>query len=78
MRKIVLTIALVLAMAAIIAFPVQASAVTPKLKVPSIQIPDITDEVRENVRASISGSFWDKWFSEHPIKLPAGFKINWP
>ena len=63
MKKI-LAIITVLFIVAAIAIP--TSAVTPTIKVPSIKVPAIkVPEVK------ISDSFWDKWFEEHPITIPA-------
>ena len=63
MRKI---FALILAVMLVICMAVTASAVTPTIKVPGVKIPTIkVPEVK------ISDSFWDKWFEEHPITIPA-------
>ena len=63
MKKI-LAIITVLFIVAAIAIPTYA--VTPTIKVPSIKVPAIkVPEVK------ISDSFWDKWFEEHPITIPA-------
>lgn len=63
MRKL---FALILAVMLIICMAVTASAVTPTIKVPSVKIPAVkVPEIK------VSDSFWDKWFAEHPIVIPA-------
>ena len=64
MKKLFAFISVLLIMAAI-AFP--AYAVTPTIKVPSVKIPTVkVPEIK------VSDSFWDKWFSEHPIVINLG------
>ena len=64
MKKIIVSIVVICLIACVIAFP--AYAVTPTIKVPGVKIPTIkVPEVK------ISDSFWDKWFEEHPITIPA-------
>ena len=64
MKKIIVSIMAICLIACVIAIPV--SAVTPTIKVPSVKIPTIkVPEVK------ISDSFWDKYFREHPITIPA-------
>lgn len=75
MKKFVI-FALTLTLIASMAIP--AYAVTPPLKVPSITIPDISGNVKDNITEEIeesetTGSFWDNWFKEHPIKV----NIKW-
>lgn len=63
MKKIIV-FALVLIM--MICMAVTANAVTPTIKVPSVKIPTIkVPEVK------LSDSFWDKYFQDHPITIPA-------
>ena len=64
MKKIIVSIVAICLIACAIAIP--ASAVTPTIKVSSIKIPDIkVPEVK------LPDSFWDKWFQDHPITIPA-------
>lgn len=60
MKKI---LAILLALALILAFPVSVSAVTPPLDTPSITVPDISD----NIEIELSDDFWDNYFKEHPL-----------
>ena len=70
MKKI---LAIALAVLLIAAMAVPAYAVTPKYEFPDLpEIPDISDDVKFEI--DIPDSFWDKWFQEHPIKLPT-FKL---
>ena len=63
MRKL---FALLLVMAIALCMAVTAYAVTPTIKVPGVKIPDIkVPEVK------LSDSFWDKYFQDHPITIPA-------
>ena len=63
MKKLFAFISVLLIMAAI---AIPTYAVTPTIKVPSVKIPTIkVPEVK------ISDSFWDKYFREHPITIPA-------
>ena len=62
MRKL---FALILAVMLIICMAVTASAVTPIIKVPSIKVSITKPEIK------VSDSFWDKYFQEHPITIPA-------
>lgn len=75
MKKIII-IALTLMLIAFMAIP--AYAITPALKVPSITIPDISGNVKDNITEEIedtetAGDFWGNWFKEHPIKI----NIKW-
>lgn len=64
MRKIFALILAICLIACVIAIPVYA--VTPTIKVPSVKIPTIkVPEVK------LPDSFWDKYFQEHPITIPA-------
>ena len=64
MRKIFALILAICLIACVIAIP--AYAVTPTIKVPSVKIPTIkVPEVK------LPDSFWDKYFQEHPITIPA-------
>lgn len=70
MKKI---LAILLAVLLIMAMAVPAYAVTPKYEFPDLpEIPDISDDIK--IEIDIPDSFWDKWFQEHPIKLPT-FKL---
>ena len=70
MKKI---LALILAVLLIASMAVPAYAVTPKYEFPDLpEIPDISDDIK--IEIDIPDSFWDKWFQEHPIKLPT-FKL---
>lgn len=63
MKKLFAFISVLLIMAAI---AIPTYAVTPTIKVPNIKIPTIkVPEVK------LSDSFWDKYFQEHPITIPA-------
>lgn len=63
MRKL---FALILAVILAICMAVSVSAVTPTIKVPGVKIPTIkVPEVK------LSDSFWDKYFDDHPITIPA-------
>lgn len=71
MKKLII-ITLTLLLIASMAIPVHA--ITPSLKVPSITIPDISGNVKDNISEEIeeseaAGSFWVNWFKEHPIKV---------
>ena len=69
MKKIIVSIVVICLIACVIAFP--AYAVTPTIKVPSIKVPAIkVPEVK------ISQSFWDKWFAEHPVEIPAQTELE--
>lgn len=61
MRK---TILLIFALTLILAIPVQASAVTPPLRIPSINIPDISGSIKFDTKPAV-----DAWFDEHPVKI---------
>lgn len=66
--------ALILAVLLIASMAVPAYAVTPKYEFPDLpEIPDISDDVAENIRIKIPADFWDRWFADHPIifKLPS-------
>lgn len=70
MKKI---LTLILAVLLIMAMAVPAYAVTPSFKIPDMpEIPDISDDIK--IEIDIPDSFWDKWFAEHPIKIPM-FKL---
>jgi hypothetical protein len=63
MRK---TLILIFALTLILAIPVQASAVTPPLRVPDMpEIPEIKVEVK------LSDDYWNNYFRSNP------FKIDW-
>ena len=63
MRKL---FALILAVMISVCMAVTASAVTPTIKVPGVKIPTVkVPEIK------VSDSFWDKYFQEHPITIPA-------
>ena len=68
MKKIV---AFVLAVALVAALNLNVAAATPVIKVPHIEIPDITVSVRESVKDTLSPGFWNSWFKDHP------FRIDW-
>lgn len=68
MKKI---IAILLAVMLIMAMAVPASACTPRLKIPHIEIPKL-----EKVEVKLPQSFWDNHFAAHPIILPQNFKFN--
>lgn len=58
--------AIIFVLLIVIAIAVPAYAVTPTIKVPSVKIPTVkVPEIK------VSDSFWDKWFAEHPIVIPA-------
>lgn len=64
MKKIIVSILAICLIACAIAIP--AYAVTPTIKVPGVKIPTVkVPEVK------LPDSFWDKWFGEHPITIPA-------
>ena len=63
MKKLFAFISVLLIMAAI---AIPTYAVTPTIKVPSVKIPAIkVPEVK------LPDSFWDKYFQDHPITIPA-------
>ena len=68
MKKIIVSI-LVMAIALCIAIP--AYAVTPTIKVPNIKV-----SITKVPEVKISDSFWDKWFEEHPVEIPAQTEPN--
>ena len=45
---------------------VSAYAVTPTIKVPNIKV-----SITKVPEVKLPDSFWDKWFAEHPITIPA-------
>ena len=63
MRKL---FALILAVMLIICMAVTASAVTPTIKVPNIKV-----SITKVPEVKLPDSFWDKYFQEHPITIPA-------
>ena len=63
MKKLFAFISVLLIMAAI---AIPTYAVTPTIKVPGVKIPDIkVPEVK------LPDSFWNKYFQDHPITIPA-------
>lgn len=73
MRKI---IAMILALMLIASVTVVTHAATPKLDIPSIEIPDISGSVKDNIEVEIPDTFWDNWFKENPFKIDFS-KIKW-
>lgn len=69
MRKI---IAFILAVMLVMSMAVTASAATPKLNIPHIEIPNISG----SVEVKLPQSFWDKWFAEHPISFVTTFEAK--
>lgn len=67
MRK---TIIFLLAVMLISSMTVAAHAATPKLDIPSIEIPDISDSVKDNIEIDVTTAI-DSWLEEHP------FRIDW-
>ena len=73
MKKLIIfaiTIALILSVS------IPAFAATPKLEIPKIpSVPNISTTIQENVKNEgvVSQSFWDKYFTEHPLKINWGF-----
>ena len=63
MKRIIIFI-LVLTM--ILCMAVTANAVTPIYKPP--KLPEVKVDT-SSIKVEISQSFWDKWFSEHPVKI---------
>lgn len=63
MKKLFAFISVLLIMAAI---AIPAYAVTPTIKVPNIKV-----SITKVPEVKISDSFWDKYFREHPITIPA-------
>lgn len=61
MRK---TLILIFILPLILAIPIQASAVTPPLRIPSIKIPDISGSVKIDTKPAV-----DAWFEEHTVKI---------
>lgn len=68
MKKIIV-FALVLIM--MICMAVTANAVTPTIKAPNIKV-----SITKVPEVKISDSFWDKYFREHPITIPAPASDN--
>lgn len=64
--------AIIFALLIVTTIAVPASAVTPTIKVPSINIPDF------EVHVEIPQSFWDKWFADHPITIPKSTESTEP
>lgn len=64
--------AIIFAPLIVTAIAVPASAVTQTIKVPSTNIPDF------EVHVEISQSFWDKWFTDHPITIPKSTESTEP
>ena len=62
MRKF---IALLLALMLVLSLAISAYAATPTIKIPHIEIPDISG----SVKVELPQSFWNKWFAEHPISF---------
>lgn len=62
MKKI---IALILSLMLVMSMAISAYAATPTLNIPSIKIPDISN----NVEVKLSQSFWNNYFRENPIRI---------
>lgn len=71
MKKIIVFL---MALCLIVCMTVPVFAVTPKLEIDMPEIPDISG----SVKIDIPDSFWDKWFADHPIRLPDDFEIQEP
>lgn len=68
MRKV---IAFIVAMLLVMSMAISAFAATPAIRVPHIEIPKI-----EKVEVNLPDGFWDNYFAQNPIRLPANFKFN--
>ena len=64
MKKIIVSIVVICLIACVIAIP--AYAVTPTIKVPNIKV-----SITKVPEVKLPDSFWDKYFQEHPITIPA-------
>jgi hypothetical protein len=62
MRKI---FAFLLAIMIVMSLSISAYAVTPTLKIPSIKIPDISD----NIEVKLPQTTWDNYFKENPFRI---------
>ena len=71
MRKF---IALLLAVMLVLSLAVPAFAATPSLKIPHIEIPDISGRVE----VKLPQSFWDGYFVRNPFRIDfSKININW-
>ena len=64
MKKIIVSIVAICLIACVIAIP--AYAVTPTIKVPNIKV-----SITKVPEVKLPDSFWDKYFQDHPITIPA-------
>lgn len=71
MKKI---IAMFMAVVMTVCMAIPAFAVTPALRVDMPEISKI--EIKPNIDDAVYENAVDSWFKDHPIKLPADFKIN--
>lgn len=70
MKKIIVFL---MALCLIVCMTVPVFAVTPPLNAPDMpEIPEI------KVNFKLPDGFWDKWFADHPIRLPDDFEIQEP
>ena len=69
-------ISIILALLLMVCMAVPVSADTPAIKIPHIEIPDLTVSVRENVKDILPADFWSGWFTEHPFRIDLG-GIRW-
>lgn len=70
MRKI---FAFLLAIMLVMSMAISAYAITPTFNIPSIKIPDISDDIE----VKLPQSTWDNYFKENPIRIDFS-KINLP
>lgn len=64
-------ISIILAFLLIVCMAAQVIAATPAIKVPHIELPDLSVSVRETVNDILPNDFWSNWFKDHP------FRIDW-
>lgn len=60
-------ISIILALLLIICMAVPICAATPAIKIPHIEIPDITVSVRQNVKDIFHADFWNRWFDRNRV-----------
>lgn len=56
-------ISFILLIVLLLSLAIPAYAATPSLKIPSISIPDISDDVK----IELPNNFWNNWFKNHPL-----------
>lgn len=60
-------ISIILALLLIVCMAVQVSAATPAIKIPHIEIPDLSVSVRQNAKNILPGDFWNRWLDRNKV-----------